>query len=94
MLRQQHHSELAQAERHISEAKAHIARQREIIEYLKSNGHDYDVAVSMLHALEASLHVFERHRQQILRIEDAVSHHDFAQDGPMLWRGRGFKDPA
>jgi hypothetical protein len=59
-------SHLALAERHISEVKAHVARQREVIEYLKAAGHDFDLAVSMLDALETSLRVFEHHRDLIL----------------------------
>jgi hypothetical protein len=57
---------LAQVERHIAECKNHIARQREVIANAFQRGHDTEIAVSMLRALEASLRAFEAHRQLIL----------------------------
>ena len=57
---------LAQADRHIAEAKRHIARQKEVIAELERDGHGTDSAVSMLHALEHSLHALEQHRELIL----------------------------
>jgi phytoene/squalene synthetase len=38
---------LAEADRHISEFKTHIAWQREIIQELVEKGHDAELAVSM-----------------------------------------------
>jgi hypothetical protein len=95
-LPQRHHSALAQAERLISDAKGHIARQRELAAYLKSNGHDRRVAVSMLRALETSVRAFERHRECILRMEDehVLRMEDAAHRDISPWRGRGFGDPA
>jgi hypothetical protein len=57
---------LAQAERLIAECKNRIARQREIIAKAFQKGHDTEVPLSMLRALEASLRAFETHRQLIL----------------------------
>jgi hypothetical protein len=57
---------LAQAERHIAEAHVYIGRQRELIEMLRRDGHETDLAESMLHAMETSLHAFEHHRKLIL----------------------------
>ena len=57
---------LAQADRHIAEAKQHIARQKQVIAGLERDGHETVTAVSMLHALEHSLHAFEEHREVIL----------------------------
>ena len=57
---------LAQADRHIAEAKQHIARQKEVIAELERGGHETILAVSMLNALEHSLHAFEQHREVIL----------------------------
>jgi hypothetical protein len=57
---------LSQAERLIAECKNRIARQREVIADAFRKGHDTEVPVSMLRALEASLRAFETHRQLIL----------------------------
>jgi hypothetical protein len=57
---------LSQAERLIAECKNRIARQREVIAGAFRKGHDTEVPVSMLRALEASLRAFETHRQLIL----------------------------
>ena len=57
---------LAEAERHIAECKNRIVRQREVIANAFQKGHDTEIAVSMLRALEASLRAFEAHRQLIL----------------------------
>jgi septal ring factor EnvC (AmiA/AmiB activator) len=62
---------LAQANRHIAQAQKHIAHQKKQIEKLERNGHEIDIAVSMLRALEYALRAFERHRDLILkRIKD------------------------
>ena len=60
------HEPVAQADRHIAECNNRIARQREVIANAFQRGHDTNVAVSMLRALEASLRAFEAHRQFIL----------------------------
>jgi hypothetical protein len=57
---------LAQAERLIAKCKNSIARQREVIAKAFQKGHDTEVPLSMLRALEASLRAFETHRQLIL----------------------------
>jgi rubrerythrin len=57
---------LAQAERLITECKNRIARRREVIANAFQKGHETEVPVSMLRALEASLRAFETHRQLIL----------------------------
>jgi hypothetical protein len=57
---------LAQAERLITECKNRIARQREVIANAFQKGHETEVPISMLRALEASLRAFETHRQLIL----------------------------
>jgi hypothetical protein len=57
---------LSQAKRLIAECKNRIARQREVIADAFRKGHDTEVLVSMLRALEASLRAFETHRQLIL----------------------------
>jgi hypothetical protein len=38
---------LAQAEQHVAEAEAKIARQRQLIEQLRQDGHETDLAESM-----------------------------------------------
>ena len=57
---------LSQAEQLIAECKNRIARQREVIANAFQKGHDTEVPVSMLRALETSLRAFETHRQLIL----------------------------
>jgi outer membrane protein TolC len=59
--------QLAEANRHVAQAQKHIANQKKQIEKLMRGGHDIDVAVSMLHALEQALHAFERHREFIMK---------------------------
>ena len=62
---------LIQADRHIADAKDGIARQKELIAELARGGHETDVAMSMLHALEHCLHAFEEHRKVVLdRLRD------------------------
>ena len=53
--------DLAQAERLITECKNHIAHQREVIAHGFREGHETEVAVSLLRAFETSLHAFEKH---------------------------------
>ena len=60
---QQH---LDQAYRHIAELKAHIVRQRVLLKDALDTGQPSELAESMLHALEGSLRIFEKHRQLIL----------------------------
>ena len=60
---QQH---LDQAYRHIAELKAHIVRQRAIVNYALDTGQQSEMAESMLLALEESLGAFEKHRELVL----------------------------
>jgi hypothetical protein len=62
---------LAQVERLIDDCKNRIGRQREVVASAFQEGHDTDIATSMLRALEASLSAFERHRQYILNRQQA-----------------------
>ena len=57
---------LAQVERLLADCKKRIERQREVVANGFQKGHDTDVAISMLRALEASLIAFDKHRQFIL----------------------------
>jgi hypothetical protein len=57
---------LADTERHIAETKNHIARQRVIIQNAIDKGQPSLEAEDMLAALENSLRIFERRRQQML----------------------------
>ena len=49
-----------------AEMKADIARERVILEHALDVGHPLEVAESMLHALEAALRIFEKHRELVL----------------------------
>jgi hypothetical protein len=57
---------LAQVERLIADCKRRIERQREVVANAFQKGHETEIAVSMLRALEASLLAFEKHRLFIL----------------------------
>jgi hypothetical protein len=57
---------LSQAERLIAECKNRIARQREVIANAFQKGHDTEVPVSLLRALEGGLRALETHRLLIL----------------------------
>ena len=54
------------ANRYIADMKADIARERVILEHALDVGNPLEVAESMLHALEAALGIFEKHRQLVL----------------------------
>jgi septal ring factor EnvC (AmiA/AmiB activator) len=58
---------LAEANRHVAQAQKHIANQKKQIEKLERDGHEIDMAVSMLRALEHALRGFERHRDLVLK---------------------------
>jgi hypothetical protein len=57
---------LAQAERHILQAKGFISRQQLIIEELTAKGYPTDETHATLKALQRCLHSFERHHAIIL----------------------------
>ena len=57
---------LAQANRHIAELTVQIARQRVIVTYVLDTGQPSELSESLLHALEESLGIFEKHRELIL----------------------------
>jgi hypothetical protein len=57
---------LAQADRHIAGAKAHIARQEQLIVRLSATGHDVRGAEHFQSVLMDTLKGFERHRRAIL----------------------------
>jgi hypothetical protein len=64
---------LAQVERLIDECKDHIGRQREVISRALQKGHDAEVPVSMLRALETRLSALEKDRQHILNQQKSES---------------------
>jgi hypothetical protein len=53
---------LAQANRHIAQLYVQIVRQRVIIKHALDTGQRSAMAGSLLHALEGSLRLFEKHR--------------------------------
>ena len=59
-------SHLDRANRYIAELRADIARERVVIEHALDAGYPSVVAESMLHALEAALRIFEKHRELVL----------------------------
>jgi hypothetical protein len=64
MSRAQEH--LAQANGQIAELKVQIVRQRVIIKDALDTGQRFEMAESLLDALEGSLRIFEKHRELIL----------------------------
>jgi hypothetical protein len=56
---------LAQAERHVAQFQARVARQKQIVDELAQAGHDTECAASMLRALEKCLRAFEEHLAMI-----------------------------
>ena len=58
--------ELAEANRHIAELMVQIVRQRVIVKYALDTGQQSETAESLLHALETSLGLFEKHRELVL----------------------------
>ena len=52
---------LAQAERHVAQFQARVARQKQIVDELTQAGHNTDCALSMLRALKKCLSAFEEH---------------------------------
>jgi hypothetical protein len=57
---------LAQANRHIAELNIQIVRQHVIIKDALDTGQRFEMAESMLDALEGTLRIFEKHRELIL----------------------------
>jgi hypothetical protein len=57
---------LAQANRHIAELNIQIVRQRVIIRDALDTGQRFEMAESLLDALEGTLRIFEKHRELIL----------------------------
>ena len=62
----QEQEHLAQAHWHVSQMKSHIVRQRIRVKHARDTGQPSELEDSMLHALEASLCAFERHRDLIV----------------------------
>ena len=62
----QERKHLAQVDRHITEVKKHILRQRVLVQKATKTGRPPVEAQSMLEVLQASLRAFEKHRQLIL----------------------------
>ena len=59
-------SHLAQANGHIAELMVQITRQRVIVKYALDTGQPSELSESLLHALEASLGAFKKHRELVL----------------------------
>jgi hypothetical protein len=60
---------LVETDRQIAECKAHIVKQRELIERAIQQGRSTEVAETTLESLEASLRAFERQRRFLLERE-------------------------
>jgi hypothetical protein len=64
---------LVETDRRIAECKAHIAKQRDLIERALEQGRSTEVAEATLEALETSLRTFEKERQRLL---DRLKEHE------------------
>jgi hypothetical protein len=85
MDREQESEHLKKAERHVAEAKELVERQRQRVQELVEAGHGTEIADATLHALEANLKAFERHRDLILgwlRDESAPPSEGGSADAP------------
>jgi hypothetical protein len=60
---------LAQANRRIAELTVQIAAQRVIVKQGLDTGQQSEIAESLLHALEKSLGLFEKHREALARLK-------------------------
>jgi len=60
------HRHLTQADRHIAECKALIARQQELVRRIAQRRQPTDWAEDTLNALQSSLRAFEAHRELIV----------------------------
>lgn len=60
--------DLAEADRHIAEEKARMARQSDLITRLAAKGRSTTQAEAKLNVLKDSLTVMETHRQLILKM--------------------------
>ncbi|MDR5763474.1 hypothetical protein [Caballeronia sp. LZ035] len=57
---------LAKADRDIEQARSRIARQSEIVEELRRDGHNTETAVDLLATLQGTLKAMIEHRQLIV----------------------------
>jgi hypothetical protein len=73
-------AQLVVADRHIAEGEARLARQREMIEELRRDGHDTDRAEALLAAFARSLETWRTHRNAIA--------------GSVKWAGGGHGEVA
>jgi predicted outer membrane protein len=62
---------VAETDRHIEGVKQRIARQKKIVSELERDGHDTDLGMELLAALEDALRVLEQHREVFLRTKRA-----------------------
>jgi cyclopropane fatty-acyl-phospholipid synthase-like methyltransferase len=58
---------LAKAERDINEGEARIARQAELLRYMRDAGQDVSQAETLLENLKKTLQIWKEHRDEILR---------------------------
>jgi hypothetical protein len=62
---------LPQADRHIAECKAYLARQEQLIRQMTQRGQSTEWTEDMLIALKMSLRAFEKHRKLVISAIDA-----------------------
>src|SRR5262249_15300707 len=64
---------LAQANRQIAELRVQIAGQRVVVKHALDTGQRLEMAESLLHALEESVRIFEKHQMFLLSCRGSFS---------------------
>lgn len=59
-------SELLMVDEHIAQGERHVARQMELIAWLRSRGHPTDVAEDLLSGFQSALVQHREHRDRLL----------------------------
>ena len=82
---------LAIANQHIAELMVQIAHQRAVVKHAVDTGQSLEMSESLLHALEESLRIFEKHRIFLLSCKGSFSAllRGDAATGRSLSRGNG-----
>jgi hypothetical protein len=59
---------LDEADRHIAAAKQQVEKQKRVIEKLVQDGHETQIATSLLDAMERGLNALEDHREIVVEM--------------------------
>jgi hypothetical protein len=59
-------AELRMVDAHIAQGTRHVARQKELVDWLRSRGHPTEVAEQLLAVFRSTLRQHRKHREQML----------------------------